>query len=536
MADTLIHAYAADIVKAERDAAGDLLVYGKATGSDRDLDGQRCDSAWLEKAMPAWHEWGNCREMHQPIAAGVGVELTNDGDDWFVKSKVVDPNTARKIEAGVLKGYSIGIKSPVISKRDGQEWITGGSIVELSYVDRPCLESAKMTMLCKMVGADLTPQPVEAVTETPPTPRDLAGMLRKTADALTTEEPTDLAPEAAPAGEIEPSEPPAAPEPMRAAPPEDEPPETTAEVKGSVLDSEDLVKRIVAELAKRQFTQAERDASADEGQALPDGSFPIKTVADVKNAVHAIGRAKNPAKAKKHIRTRAMALKRPDLIPEAWKATTPDLTKADDGMTHDPADIQAVRDGLVALIKAELDELCDGDPELSDVAELLCSLRMLMCWWEGEAAGGETTTPYTKPGQEPAMSLAATPDTTKTADPAPAATQAAELATKTPGPAGSGDENRLAELVKSAIADAAKVSEERITALETQLEKVLALPEPGGPVITRTATQAATARHTDELQLQAQVDTLLRKAATASDPYLRKGYTDRAKELAAKAA
>lgn len=529
MADTLTYAYAADITKVERDAAGDLFVYGKATGGDKDLDGQRCDPEWLKEAMPDWYQWKNVREMHQPVCAGVGVALANDESDWFVKSQVVDERTAKKIEAGGLKGYSIGVKHPVITKRDGQEWITGGSIVEISYVDRPCLPTATM-MICKMAGADSTLQPVEAPeVEHRPTPGDLAKMLRKTADALNTEEPADRAPEVAPG---EPSDPAAEAGP--------------AEVKGSVLDGEDLVKRIVAELAKQQFAPAARDAPADSGEAMKDGGFPVKTVAGLKNAIRAIGRAKDPAAAKKHIRIRAMALKRPDLIPDSWKTTTPDLAKADDadGMTHDPADIEAVRDGLVALIKAELDELCDGDPELSDVAELLCSLRMLMCWWEGEAAGGETTAPYTD--QETSMSLTATPDTTKTVNPAQAVTVPAEVDTKTPEPTGSGDENHLAELVKNAIADATtaltEAAEERNKALvaeldtvKADLEKVLALPEPGGPVITRTATQAATARHTDELHLQAQVDTLLRKAAGATDPYLRKGYNDRAKELSAKA-
>ena len=88
---------------------GDLIVYGKATGPDVDLDEQICDPDWLRSAMPSWMEWGNLREMHQPIAAGVGLELQEQGTDWMLRSKCVDESTAKKIEARVLRGYSVGI-------------------------------------------------------------------------------------------------------------------------------------------------------------------------------------------------------------------------------------------------------------------------------------------------------------------------------------------------------------------------------------------------------------------------------------------
>jgi hypothetical protein len=159
------YAYAADIVKTERDEAGDLIVYGKATGPDLDLDGQICDPSWLKSAMPAWMEFGNVREMHQPIAAGIGVELEAKGDDWWLKSKCVDPNTAKKIEAGVLKGYSIGINGARVTKDAAAPGgrIVAGIIVETSYVDRPCNPTAKMA-ICKMAGGELAP--VEAADAT----------------------------------------------------------------------------------------------------------------------------------------------------------------------------------------------------------------------------------------------------------------------------------------------------------------------------------------------------------------------------------
>ncbi|MFC5184378.1 HK97 family phage prohead protease [Actinomadura harenae] len=163
---TITHAFAADITKAERDEHGDLIVYGKATGPDVDLDEQVCDAGWLKSAMPAWMEWGNLREMHQPVAAGVGLELEQQGDDYFVKSKVVDDSTARKIEAGALKGYSVGIKNARVVKDSTAPGgrIVGGEIVEVSYVDRPCNPTAVLA-LAKAAGADDALAPVEAAPD-----------------------------------------------------------------------------------------------------------------------------------------------------------------------------------------------------------------------------------------------------------------------------------------------------------------------------------------------------------------------------------
>jgi hypothetical protein len=140
----------AEIVKHERDpATGDLLVYGRATSPDLDLDQQVCDPGWLAKAMPEWFASGaNVREQHSSIAAGVGTELAQNGQAWDLRARVVDPVSARKVEAGVLKGYSIGIRGPQIIKDaaapNGR--ITGGQIVEVSLVDRPANPTCTLTL------------------------------------------------------------------------------------------------------------------------------------------------------------------------------------------------------------------------------------------------------------------------------------------------------------------------------------------------------------------------------------------------------
>jgi hypothetical protein len=69
------------------------------------------------------------------------------------------------------------------------------------------------------------------------------------------------------------------------------------------------------------ITEEVRKKAAADGDALPDGSYPIRNVSDLKNAIQAYGRA-NPAdraKVRRHIMSRARALGAADLIPESWR-------------------------------------------------------------------------------------------------------------------------------------------------------------------------------------------------------------------------
>jgi len=69
-------------------------------------------------------------------------------------------------------------------------------------------------------------------------------------------------------------------------------------------------------------SRAKRMQLAKEGRALPDGSFPISNVEDVKNAIQSYGRAKpgNRASVRRHITKMAKKLDRPDLVPDEWKS------------------------------------------------------------------------------------------------------------------------------------------------------------------------------------------------------------------------
>lgn len=162
---SLTYAYAGPITKSEKDSDGNLMVFGKATGPDLDLDEQVCDPAWLKKAMPDWARWSNVRAQHSAVAAGVGRELAADGDDWWLKSLIVDSDSIKKVENDVYKGYSIGIKNARVIKDANAPGgrITGGTIVEISLVDRPCNPTATMG-IAKAHGAELAPVDSAGVT------------------------------------------------------------------------------------------------------------------------------------------------------------------------------------------------------------------------------------------------------------------------------------------------------------------------------------------------------------------------------------
>jgi len=313
------NSYAA-IVKQEKQEDGSLLVYGKATDDSLDIDQQICDDTWLSSAMPEWFKsGGNIREQHSSIAAGVAKEYEAKPDGHYITALIVDPVSVKKVESKVLKGFSIGIKSPrvVRDQKAANGRIIDGQIVEVSLVDRPANPNAKL-MLAKSVEGETSLVKVEEYTE----------------------------------------------------------------------------------IVKREVSDKEREQLADQGMALPDGSYPIKTVADLKNAIQAFGRAKDPAKVKQHIITRARALGAIDQLPEGWnvkkspvidtilemheKATNGELVK------FDQASYDAARKALAQLIISEATEMADTDSdERDDIDTLLSALKHLFNFKDGEVEEGE---------------------------------------------------------------------------------------------------------------------------------------------------
>lgn len=74
-------------------------------------------------------------------------------------------------------------------------------------------------------------------------------------------------------------------------------------------------------LTAADFSAKQRDKLANQGEAMPDGSYPIRNRSDLANAIQSLGRAKDEAAVKAHIIKRARALKATDALPKSWSIT-----------------------------------------------------------------------------------------------------------------------------------------------------------------------------------------------------------------------
>jgi hypothetical protein len=103
-----------------------------------------------------------------------------------------------------------------------------------------------------------------------------------------------------------------------------------------------------------------REKLAEEGKALPDGSYPIRNVADLKNAIQSYGRAKNKSAARKHIEKRARALKKGDLIPQEWSTASIDEEAMVSSADALRARIASAQDRLGKALAVESPKQGDG--------------------------------------------------------------------------------------------------------------------------------------------------------------------------------
>jgi hypothetical protein len=177
------------IEKADRNSDGTLTVYGKATDDSVDIDQQICDGDWLDRAMPAWFKsGGNIREQHSNIAAGVAKEYELKRDGHYITALVVDPVSVKKVETGVLKGFSIGIKNPRVTrdKVAANGRIVDGQIVEVSLVDRPANPNCQLVLAKSAMGEDSMIQVEELIekAEEKPDYESIKRKTKKTADTL----------------------------------------------------------------------------------------------------------------------------------------------------------------------------------------------------------------------------------------------------------------------------------------------------------------------------------------------------------------
>ncbi len=132
-----------EISKYDEQADGSLIVEGIASTDSVDRQGEVVSSEAMRAAIPLFMADPALREMHQPIAAGVPLEMRVQEDGrTFAKVHVVDKGSVAKIKAGVLRGFSIG--GATITKVGNN--ITKLLLRELSLVDRSCNPECKFTL------------------------------------------------------------------------------------------------------------------------------------------------------------------------------------------------------------------------------------------------------------------------------------------------------------------------------------------------------------------------------------------------------
>jgi hypothetical protein len=136
----------------------------------------------------------------------------------------------------------------------------------------------------------------------------------------------------------------------------------------------------------REFSQKEREKAAEKGQAMPHGGFPVKSSKDLRNAIQAVGRAKDPAAAKAHIKKRARALGLTKLIPESWGDSADEqrsmtmVTRNIDGVTIEleDRDDQILARHLTALNSKVTDQGVDVEKLKAQIAALQAQLAAAM--------------------------------------------------------------------------------------------------------------------------------------------------------------
>jgi hypothetical protein len=307
--------------------------------------------AWSDSFVDATDgkSLGNLRAMHGKVSAGklISVDFVDAEKAIDIGTKVVDDNEWNKVLEGCYTGFSIGgsyvgeRKAEKIGDKDIKRYTA--KPVEASLVDLPCIPTAKFFDIVKSDGAVLHKEfrPPEETTEEP---QPVAAKAEEPIDVKGTDE------EVAAFGKLL-----------------NDSSLTMGEAIAAVQS--ELAKReqtalleTVEDMEKREFSAEERKKAAKEGAALPDGSFPIKSVGDLHNAIQALGRAKDKAKAKAHIIARAKALGATKELPESWgKVVEGELQK---GMWNVSAFAEMLERlaGICAEAQADLDDEGDASP------------------------------------------------------------------------------------------------------------------------------------------------------------------------------
>lgn len=369
------------------------LVYGVATAELPDQSGEVCD---YSTTVPYYKEWserfekatdgkslGNLRSMHTNIAAGklVSIEFNDAEKQIEIVGKVVDDDEWNKVQEGVYTGFSQGGRYVKTWEDPDNKKLTRytAAPAEVSLVDNPCLLHSTFTAV-KADGATEMRKfktQEQTMTETvndgkPVQPAYKPVQKWEASDGKTFEKKEDwrvyeLSLETKTAASAVTSPALNALAELTKAIEEKEQPEP-----GSPEDP--------MTLGKKDFSDEKRAKLAETGAALPDGSFPIENTQDLKNAIHAYGRAKDQAKAKAHIIARAKSLGDESLLPDDWKepaakSVMPTMKKGLDQVARAACMLQEMQYLCNSLIWEANDEK-DNSPlpnEFRDLVTRMCS-------------------------------------------------------------------------------------------------------------------------------------------------------------------
>ena len=311
-------------------------IWGRATQEIIDRAGEIMDYETSKPLFQAWSDdfakrtngksYGAIREQHDSKkAVGKIVEPLSfsDSDKAIdIHVKVVDENTWRKVSESVLTAFSIGGAYEKTWPDEEGNFRYTARPTEISLVDEPCCSAA----VIQFVKADGTIEEKPLQKEVSNVDKEKETQVEAVEKAVETETVEKTA------VEIEPKDEPK-PEVEKTSVEIDE--KQKEEVKDEIEDDDkDDDCDCDKECKKRDFTAEERKKLAEEGKAMPDGSFPIENKEDLKNAIRLAGQAKDKKAAIDFICRRARALGAEDMIPEGWckadKAVeAEEMTKAD---------------------------------------------------------------------------------------------------------------------------------------------------------------------------------------------------------------
>ncbi|HUY97052.1 MAG TPA: hypothetical protein VMW47_05450 [Verrucomicrobiae bacterium] len=479
MTDETLYLAGGTITKSSRLADGTLAFsVSKAVGPEVDADRQVADPVWARTAMAKWFATGgNLREQHDKHRAiGKALTLEDREDGQWISGICADPVANQKVELGILRGLSYGVRGYRLHKTAGQpDRIVDGEIVEVSLVDRPANPTAKL-VLAKAAG-DGSCEFVEEFTD---------AMDAEKADAMTHSHAHRHAdghhrhdhrhgPDVTEHSRLDSG--------VRHG-------HNHAEADPDLIEDADEDKTVGADVTKAKLDTADRKALPKSDFAIPEkapgsGSYPINDEAHARDAL-----ARSSGKPEE-ARVRA-----------AVKRKYPDMDVADDKDEDKAA--SATWDALSQKV-SELAEMVKAakptkptkaDPDPDDDGD------------DDMTPEGDTDHDYWNADGTPTAKGRAAGFTSRRR-------KRAET-DKTMGP-------DLEKAVAAAVLKAESTLLEKVAGLEAELEKVKATPIPGA-VRTRPALAAEASAEATRLRLER--DHYLRVAEEVSEVSLAKGYRD----------